>query len=494
MAQSVLSLGLLTLGLVSSIKIGTPELAPQAGLDFECPLRQLAFEYAYKLLGGRGSENVATALDLKTKAQGRASTPLFNVTGQTWITCPGSNAVDDGSCKSPTAPCDPTSQSYNAGQLASLEDCENLCIASAANFSCRAVTWHDTTAGDWAKVCILQELGVYAPVKQAGYTAACTPGPDFPKCTKSCQPPPAPSPAPPTEACSIPSFPSLGTLRGPEVSSTPQIPQASAELYVDATTGSDSNDGSEAHPFLSLKMAQKAAQQLHQKDRYHSFVTVFLRAGTFYLGADGPLVLTGADNKTTFAAYPGETAVVSGGTLLSDLAWSQKTSPAGVVWQAAVPKGVVFNSLFVDGKRAIRARFPNGDPVIPGDGFTLSGKNMGEPSTGDGGRKKYDNNVVVQVRSFVAFPPFFFSCLSLPHLPFPSPSLSLPFYFLCISFSFPFYLFRSVSFYFVSCSSLLFSSLSSSPLFSSLLFSSELNFPAPTPAHLKTACVACSAC
>ena len=53
--------------------------------------------------------------------------------------------------------------------------------------------------------------------------------------------------------------------------------------------------------------------------------------------------------------------------------------------------GTSFDSLWVDGSRGIRARFPNGDPEIPRDGFSLTGTALGPPYTGDGTPKPQNN-------------------------------------------------------------------------------------------------------
>jgi hypothetical protein len=55
--------------------------------------------------------------------------------------------------------------------------------------------------------------------------------------------------------------------------------------------------------------------------------TIVLRAGTFYLGASGPLELGPADSNTVFQSYPGEEAVISGGVPLSGISWQPATPP-----------------------------------------------------------------------------------------------------------------------------------------------------------------------
>ncbi|MFF9570020.1 right-handed parallel beta-helix repeat-containing protein [Streptomyces sp. NPDC014685] len=83
-------------------------------------------------------------------------------------------------------------------------------------------------------------------------------------------------------------------------------------------------------------------------------VRVLLRNGTYEL--DEPLVLgaadSGSDGRTvTWAAAPGARPVLSGGRDITG--WRQNTDGT---WTAGVPAGVTPRQLFVDGRRATRAR------------------------------------------------------------------------------------------------------------------------------------------
>jgi hypothetical protein len=64
--------------------------------------------------------------------------------------------------------------------------------------------------------------------------------------------------------------------------------------------------------------------------------------------------------------YQDERVVLSGGTLLK-LQWSvySKTTAGDTITKAQVPDSVnldQFNELYIDGRRAIVAKYPNGDP------------------------------------------------------------------------------------------------------------------------------------
>lgn len=78
-------------------------------------------------------------------------------------------------------------------------------------------------------------------------------------------------------------------------------------------------------------------------------VRVLLKGGTYRL--DAPLKLGVADSGVSWAAAPGARPVLSGGQDLTG--WRHNTDGT---WSADVPAGVTPRQLFVDGKRATRAR------------------------------------------------------------------------------------------------------------------------------------------
>ena len=175
-------------------------------------------------------------------------------------------------------------------------------------------------------------------------------------------------------------------------------PGAVASFFV-ATTGSDSNPGTQASPFATLQRAAAAARSI--TPRSPGDVTVFVRAGTYYLGSTGPLVLSEADSSVAWAAFPGdapEPVVLSGAVNLGSLSWANATtgvpgilvaSVAGKLppdaraeaWAAAHPQAdapylragppPLVASLFINGQRQVRARYPNGNPQ-DGSGICFS--------------------------------------------------------------------------------------------------------------------------
>jgi len=130
---------------------------------------------------------------------------------------------------------------------------------------------------------------------------------------------------------------------------------AFAQPYYIAPTGKDSNLGTLAKPFASLRRAQQAVEK--------NPGTVFLRSGTYYLPET--LVFTAQDSGTKdapviFQAYENEKPVISGGVKLNQLNWRPYTNG---IFQTQVPDELQTEEIFVNGERQILARYPNFDPA-----------------------------------------------------------------------------------------------------------------------------------
>jgi hypothetical protein len=98
----------------------------------------------------------------------------------------------------------------------------------------------------------------------------------------------------------------------------------------------------------TLAGARDAVRALRQKGE-RGRVDVVLRAGVYRLTET--FVLTEEDSDVTYAAQPGERVVISGGRRIEG--WKKGT---GSVWTAPAPWE--FRQLFVNGRRALRARTP----------------------------------------------------------------------------------------------------------------------------------------
>jgi hypothetical protein len=147
-------------------------------------------------------------------------------------------------------------------------------------------------------------------------------------------------------------------------------------FYV-ASTGNDKNVGTETAPFASIERAQQAVREKIASGLSGN-VQVIVHGGRYELS--NPLVFTPKDSGTanysiTYAAAPGERVVVSGGHRITN--WSKGD---GNVWSAEVPEVKAgkwyFRNLYVNDKRATRARNPNADDKMPY--FTLAGISLSQ--------------------------------------------------------------------------------------------------------------------
>lgn len=130
------------------------------------------------------------------------------------------------------------------------------------------------------------------------------------------------------------------------------------------------NAGQTDGPFATVAKAQAAIRAHQAAGGLTAPVTVLLRGGVYPQGE--PLVFTAEDSGTeagpiTYAAYPGEQPVISGGVPISG--WQ----PDGKLWKTSVPKTAagttwLFNQLFVNGERRTRARIPNKGSFLRTDG------------------------------------------------------------------------------------------------------------------------------
>ncbi len=124
----------------------------------------------------------------------------------------------------------------------------------------------------------------------------------------------------------------------------------------------DKTDG----PFGSLQQARDRVRELKQAGLPEGGVAVLVRGGTYYLSE--PLRFGPEDSGSevapiVYAAYPGETPILSGGRAIGP--WRRE----GELFVADVPDVAAgdwyFRQLFVGDERQIRARTPNFDPENP---------------------------------------------------------------------------------------------------------------------------------
>jgi hypothetical protein len=141
----------------------------------------------------------------------------------------------------------------------------------------------------------------------------------------------------------------------------PSMP-APIELYV-SLNGSDSNRGTFTSPFRTIEYALGAARlaRIGAANR-NAAAKIILRAGTYRLA--NTLIITPQDSFTELTRYADELVVLSGAEHLASLSWQPHASQRNVY--VAPLSSTHFSTLFVDGRRAIRARTPNGNPETSG--------------------------------------------------------------------------------------------------------------------------------
>src|SRR5258707_514570 len=110
-------------------------------------------------------------------------------------------------------------------------------------------------------------------------------------------------------------------------------PTTKGDFFV-APNGSDQNQGTEQQPFATITRA-KGAVRNRISAGLSSNITVLLRGGVYELPE--PLTFHSKDSGTdkfsiTYAAYPGEVPVLSGGKRITG--WRKET---GNVWTVELP-------------------------------------------------------------------------------------------------------------------------------------------------------------
>ena len=136
-------------------------------------------------------------------------------------------------------------------------------------------------------------------------------------------------------------------------------------FYV-SQAGNDKAAGTKAKPFKTLRAAQEAVREQNIEGLSED-ITVYLRKGIHHQAE--PLVFGPNDGGTsahrvTYTSYGGGTARISGGMILEGT-WKKGK---GSIWKITIPAvrddSLWFRQLFVDGRRAVRARYPDNDSIL----------------------------------------------------------------------------------------------------------------------------------
>lgn len=126
-----------------------------------------------------------------------------------------------------------------------------------------------------------------------------------------------------------------------------------SRIFVDAKKGNDNNQGTFDNPVQTLTRAQELIRE--KTDGMTEDLKVYLRGGTYVL-AD-TVMFTSADSgknghNVIWSAYDNEEVIISGGTSITD--WTKVDGDKNI-WKAPA-KGIESRDLYVNGKRATRAR------------------------------------------------------------------------------------------------------------------------------------------
>lgn len=132
----------------------------------------------------------------------------------------------------------------------------------------------------------------------------------------------------------------------------------STPLFHVDPSGNDTHDGSAARPFASLDRARMAVRDcLKTYSASEGDIVIELHGGTYYLAA--PVRFEAADSgregrEVVYRNAPGTEVVLSGGRTVGP--WTREAED---LYRAEVGRDIDFRQLWVDGRRAVRARTPN---------------------------------------------------------------------------------------------------------------------------------------
>lgn len=148
--------------------------------------------------------------------------------------------------------------------------------------------------------------------------------------------------------------------------------------YFVAPNGSDTNPGTRDKPFATLAGARDAVRGGRSAEPA-SDVRVVIAGGVYPQSQTlvfGPRDGGTEKHSVTYAAEPGQTVVLTGGRRITG--W---TKGQGEIWTAELPEVRAgkwdFRQLFVNGRRAVRARLPKRDDAKPWRTITTSSIKLG---------------------------------------------------------------------------------------------------------------------
>jgi hypothetical protein len=163
---------------------------------------------------------------------------------------------------------------------------------------------------------------------------------------------------------------------GAIVTAIPAHASVQTTLYVDAAQGDDANSGADAqHAFRTIDKARQAVRTVNSS--MTGDIVVQMAPGNYYLSSTLTFGRLDSGTNGYDVIYQGSDGVpgsvhVIGGNQIDNAGWTKATSadvsaglPASVVnnvYKIQLPAGTDFNTLYVDGSRAVTARTPNAEP------------------------------------------------------------------------------------------------------------------------------------
>lgn len=139
------------------------------------------------------------------------------------------------------------------------------------------------------------------------------------------------------------------------------------EIFV-APLGNDQGAGTRESPYATFEKALEETKKYAGQEA----VNVWFFEGTYYLERT---LLIGAEYSGTaaypvvFSALPGARVSIKGSRLMNQLEWKEYKDG---IFVTEIPHGLIFDQLFINGDRQVRARFPNYDyqnPIRGGNGY-----------------------------------------------------------------------------------------------------------------------------
>ena len=151
------------------------------------------------------------------------------------------------------------------------------------------------------------------------------------------------------------------------------------KIYI-SPSGNDNNPGTKELPLASLDGAIQSLRNLKSSQNFNNPVEIIIGAGEYFV--TGPVILKPEDSGTdtapvVFRAEDGSRPVICGGKNINGFEKISET-----LWRAEIPEvaeyGWYFEQLYVNGRRATRARTPNtGFYFLKGVSETIINKGEG---------------------------------------------------------------------------------------------------------------------